>query len=227
MLTRRMMAGGVAGIAGAVFLPQPAAARFWPKFRQWGELLGALANVLTIVGVAVDAVKGTGASASRAPICSVDVNVLSKISHLCFQLSLVTNTRDYQAAIEIGDGGLLPALVVYSEKPDPSNWRRVRNETLIFLNTAQQLLHEFERTGGVVSALDPDTRARVLAEARNALRLVNDAIETIHYAGEGPTPEDSIPVKQALVNLGPFPRLLERAQRASAELIDMRTKAKC
>src|SRR3712207_7687933 len=65
--------------------------------------------------------------------------------------------RSYQAAVEVGDGGLLASLASYAEKPSASAWRRVRNEALVFINTMQQLLNELGRTGSVVQRSEEHT----------------------------------------------------------------------
>jgi hypothetical protein len=151
---------------------------------------------------------------SKPGICAINRMDLATIQRLCFQLALATNTKDYQVAIELGDGGLLPALATYAEKPSDSSWRRVRNEALVFINTTQQLLTELGKSGGAVDALDPDQRARVLSEVRNALRVVNEAVWTIHYAGGEPDDpslrEDGAPLRGSRVHCGGHERQARR-----------------
>jgi hypothetical protein len=120
---------------------------------------------------------------------------------------------------------LLASLASYGDKPSASAWRRVRNEALVFITTTQQLLNELGRTGGVVQALSPDDRARILQEVQNALRVVNEAIWTIHYTGD--EPDDPAAAKEVFGILRPLPGLLQRAQQAATELLDMRSKARC
>jgi hypothetical protein len=116
-------------------------------------------------------------------------------------------------------------LAAYSKEQTESAWRRVHNRALVFMSTAQQLLHDLGRSGGVVEALNPDERARVLNETRNGLRTVDDAIRTIQSWGN--PPDDPRNAEAAFEDLKRLPELLDRAQRASADLVKMRSEAKC
>lgn len=225
MLSRRALVNGMAAAAGALALPSPASTRFLSKLR-WKEIIDVGGSVAGILSFLKDYfVAGDSGTPPKAGMCGVSRSDLATIQRLCFQLALATNTKDYQPAIQLGDGGLLSALAAYSEKPSESSWRRVRNEALVFSNTAQQLLTELGKSGGVVEALDPDQRARVLTQVKNALRVVNEAVWTIHSAGG--EPDDPTAANEVLTTLLPLPALLQRAEKASNELIEARSKARC
>jgi hypothetical protein len=227
MLTRRVLLGRVTITTGAILLPASASAVFVGKI-SWKSVLAVVANAATILEFALSTLSRGGGGATPAPkprICSANLNDLFTINRLCFSLSLVTNTKDNRVTIEIGDGGLLPALADYSKSPSESTWRRVSKEAHVFMSTAQQLLHQLGRSGGIVEVLDPDDRARVLNETHNGLRVVDDAIRTIYYNASDP--DDPTNAQAALTALARLPEWLDRAQRASAELSKMRLEAKC
>jgi hypothetical protein len=159
-------------------------------------------------------------------LCSVSESELRIIHRLCVQLAVATNTKDYEVSAEPGDGGLLPALASYADRPTVSGWRRVRNEATLFASTATDLLQVLGRPGGIIDALEADERARVLAQLRHGLSMGNLTLDQMRF-GERPTTDDAAAATEALYLLGDMPKLTERAQRTSAELIEMRATARC
>jgi hypothetical protein len=101
MMTRRNLLGGVMITAGTALLPAPTSARFLGKIN-W-KAVGDAANVATILEFVLSKLGGSGGPTSSAPkprICSVNLDDLLTIGRLCFQLSLLTNTKDHRAAID-------------------------------------------------------------------------------------------------------------------------------
>jgi hypothetical protein len=123
MLTRRILLGVA---AGALVTPGPANAMFLSKL-PWKEIVAVGANVAALVEFFRNTLMGGGGGANAAPaplpICAAKRSDIATINRLCFQLALATNTKDFQASVEIGDNGLLPALAAYSTNPNPSSWR--------------------------------------------------------------------------------------------------------
>lgn len=226
MQTRRNMLVSAMATAATMLAPLRVHARFFSKMSGWKTLFDVVVGGVSIIEFLRNTLgSASGGGAAQQPICKVRRGDLERIHRLCFQLAIATNTKDYRISIERGDGGLLPALVAFVDTPKDSTWRRVRNDAMVFTNTLQQLLAELGRENGAVEALDPDSRARILSEVRAGLRVVNEAVWLVYSIGdEGDSPGAA---KEALAFLEKVPELLDRAQRAAAELVDLASKTRC
>jgi hypothetical protein len=223
-LTRRISLGGLAATAGAFLLPSAASARFLSKL-PWKEILGVAANLATLVEVISTALMGSGGGAASSvpptppPICSANTNDLTTINRLCFQLALATNTKDYQAAADCFPRWLRTPPIRMLLHGDTFATRR---------SCPRALPSSFSTSLGATAAswtLSTPTRARVLNEVRTGLRVVNEAVWTTHVLGS--ELDDPANAKEVFATLERLPGLLDRALRASAELIEARSKTRC
>jgi len=159
--------------------------------------------------------------------CGVSLSDIRQIEMLITELALATNTFDYEAAVELGNGGLLPALVSFTTNRDAKSWRRVRNDASHFVQAARALIIEATKRGGLINALDDDDRRRVLAQLNQALKAIDFALEELHYDRRSPSKDDDGAAQETLARLRALPELLNRAKRLSNETLESRAAAKC
>jgi hypothetical protein len=169
----------------------------------------------------------SAASGGSPRICLIPTNDFRTLHRLCVQLALATNTREYEQAIEPGDGGLVPAVSSFVEKPNAVAWRRLRNDAITFINASRELMQELARNGGVLTALDTDARSNALAQLKQALDTTELALENLHVDARSASASDLAAAKELQDRLRGMPALLARAQRSTQELTDRRIDTKC
>jgi hypothetical protein len=125
-------------------------------------------------------------SDNPSPICRVSLSEIDVLSFRIQALALALEARNFEAVMEGGDQGALPALIAYKREPDDRHWHQARNELAGLIVDAEAFLEDVQRIAGPGMEWPKDhAPAEDLQKVALALRSIRPSLEifTITWGG--------------------------------------------